>query len=264
MLIDRCRMLAGLILLAALPVAAEDLTIVSQRSRGDGPAVPQTTYMTGARMRMTNPDGKEAIVDYATGAITVIDNKKKDYFVITPADMDAAAAQMKEMRAKMEASMKNMPPALREKMQGAMGGGGAEAVSVERASGGRTIAGYACENWTVTIGTSVRQETCLTRDLQVPVAVFDGLKAMSERMRGVAGPGMAGGMATAWDKFREMKGFPLATTATMKIMGHTETTKTEVTEIRKGPVADSVFQVPAGYKKVESPMAKMGRPGPPK
>lgn len=262
MWLNRCRPFAGLILIAALPCGAEDLTIVSQRTRGDAPPTTQTTYLTSARMRMGNPDGNDSIVDYATGDITVIDNKKKEYFVMTRADMEAMAAQMKDMQAQMQTRMQNMPPEVREKMAGAMGGM-ADAVKVEKGTGGRTVAGYACENWIVSIGNISRQETCVTTQLQFPAAAFDGMKAMAERMRGAGGP-MGGGMTALWDKFKEMKGFPVASTATTTVMGHTETTKTEVTEVKKGAVPDSVFQVPAGYKKVDSPMSKMGRHAPPK
>jgi Domain of unknown function (DUF4412) len=259
---DRSRALAGLILLVALPVGAQDLTIVSRHSRGDHPPTTQTTYLSRDRMRMAAPDGNDSIVDYASGNITVIDNKKKQYFVMTPADMEAAAAKMKEMRAKMRASMEKMSPEIRKKMAGAMGGV-ADAVKVEKGTGGRTVAGYACENWIVTIGSFSRQENCVTTQLQFPPAVYDGMKKMAERMRG-AGGATGDGMSGLWEKFREMKGFPVATTATTNVMGHSETSKTEVTEVKKGPIPDSAFEVPAGYKKVESPMSKMGRHAPPK
>jgi hypothetical protein len=248
--------LAGLILVAALPAGAEDLTIVSQSSHGDSAPTTRTTYMTDSRMRMSSGEGTDTMMDYASGAVTVVNNKKKEYFVITPADMEAMAAKMKEMQAKMQAAMQNMPPALRERMQGSMGAA-AQDVKVEKGSGGRTIAGYPCENWNVTIGSVSHQETCLTTKLQFPVRALEGMKAMARPMQGM---GMGGGMTAMWEKFAEMKGFPLASTDTTTIMGRTQTTKTEVTEIRKGPVPDSLFQIPAGYKKVDAPMSKMGRP----
>jgi hypothetical protein len=40
-------------------------------------------------------------------------------------------------------------------------------------------------------------------------------------------------------------------------MGHTTTSSTEVTDVKKGPVPDSAWAVPASYKKVDSPAAKM-------
>jgi hypothetical protein len=53
-----------------------------------------------------------------------------------------------------------------------------------------------------------------------------------------------------------MKGFPVATTTTMSIMGKNTVTTSEVTEIRREAIPDSVFAVPADYKKIDSPMAK--------
>lgn len=257
MFVKRCSCVSGLILIAALPAAAQDLTIVSQRSREGKPPTTETTYLTSSKMRLETGDGNQTIIDYATGEITTIEPKRKEYWVMTRADMDAMAAQMKAMQAQMQSRMQNMPPEVRERMSGMMGAA-AQAVKVERGTGGRTVAGYACENWIITMGNFSRRETCVTTQLQFPAGFFDGMKAMSERMRAGGGP-MGGGMAALWDKFREMKGFPLASADTVTIMGHPETTKTEVTEVRKGAVPDSVFQIPADYKKVPSPLSKMGQ-----
>jgi Domain of unknown function (DUF4412) len=67
---------------------------------------------------------------------------------------------------------------------------------------------------------------------------------------------MAKGMGQMSDKMKEMKGFPLATTTTVSVMGHSSYTATEVTEIKKGPIPPSAWEIPAGYTKVDSPMAK--------
>jgi hypothetical protein len=67
---------------------------------------------------------------------------------------------------------------------------------------------------------------------------------------------MAKSMGAVWDKFKEMKGIPIYSTNTVKILGKTTTTTTEVTDVKKGPIPASAFAVPAGYKQVESPMAK--------
>ena len=129
---------------------------------------------------MATGDGNDFIADYATGTLTMIDNKKKQYYVITKQDMEAVSAQMQAQMKQMQAQMKNMPPAVPEKMAGAMGGvagGVAQAIDVHRGTGGRTIAGYSCENWVVTMGEMSKQETCLTTQLQLPVA---GLRRAEE------------------------------------------------------------------------------------
>jgi hypothetical protein len=42
-------------------------------------------------------------------------------------------------------------------------------------------------------------------------------------------------------------------------MGITMATSTEATEVKKGPIPASTFEIPAGFKKTESPLQKMGK-----
>jgi hypothetical protein len=70
------------------------------------------------------------------------------------------------------------------------------------------------------------------------------------------GPGMNSASALQ-EKTKELKGFPLASTTTINVLGNTRTISSEVQEIKKGPVAASVFDLPAGYKKVDSPLKSM-------
>jgi hypothetical protein len=249
MFVNRCRTLSCLILLAALPAAAEDLTVVAKQTRADAPPTTETSYFTTSKMKVARGEDNDFIVDYATGTMTRIDNKKREYSVVTRQDMEAMAAQMKSR-------MDAMPPEMREKMAGMMGGM-AQTFNVQKGTGGRTVAGHACENWVMTMGEMMRQEYCVTKDIPFPVAVFDGMKAFTENMAAAMGP-MGKSMAASgvWDKFKEMKGFPVATTTTMSIMGKNTVTTSEVTEIRREAIPDSVFAVPADYKKVDSPMAK--------
>jgi len=243
---------------AVLPAAADDLTIVSKHTKGDGPPTTSTAYFASDKMRMSRTDAEDFIADYATGNMTIVDNKKKEYYTITKQDMEAAAAQMQAQMKQMQAQMQNLPPEVKEKMAGAMGGAMgavAQSVNVQKGTGGRTIAGYACENWIVTIGELSKQETCVTTQIAIPVAAFDAQKSFASGMGAMAGP-MAKSMSGVWDKFKEMKGIPLYSTDTVKILGKTTTSTTEVTEIKRGPIPASAFAVPAGYKQVESPMAK--------
>ena len=233
--------------------AAEDLTIVSKITRGDAPPQTATSYYTSDKMRSSQGD-HEFIAEFATGQFTVIDNKKKEYYVMTKQDFEAMAAQMQAQMKQMDEKMKDMPPAVREKMAGMMGGM-AQSMDVQKGSGGRTIAGYSCENWTVSMGELMKMDQCLTTQLQLPVQTWDAMKSFSTAVAGMSP--MAQNMAPMFDKFKEMKGLPLASTSTIKVMGHTTTSSTEVTDVKKGPVPESAWAVPASYKKVDSPAAKM-------
>ena len=87
---------AAALLGAALPAAADDLTIVSKLTRDGGEPATATSYLSSDHARMVQPDGGEAIIDLKTGQITVIDGRKKEYFVVTRQDMDQMKARMQQ------------------------------------------------------------------------------------------------------------------------------------------------------------------------
>ena len=72
--------------LAALPVLAEDLTIVSKETSGNAPEKTTSQYFTKERMRNNSGD-HDMIFEYGTGKITNIDHKKKEYSEITLAEL---------------------------------------------------------------------------------------------------------------------------------------------------------------------------------
>lgn len=249
------RLLMAWALLAwALPGRAEDLTIVAKETKDGGSAETRTSYIASDHIRMAS-ERADSIIDLTTGTITVIDHNKREYFVMTKQDMDAMAQQAEAAMKQVETQMANLPPAIREKMQ-SLGGQAAAAVSVQKGTGGRTIAGLACENWVVTIGQMSKQDTCVTTQLTFPVAAFDAYKNLTSTMGGMASS-LSKSMGSVWDKFKEMKGYPLYSSTKVTLpLGKGSTTTTEVTEIRKGPIAASTWSTPAGYRQVESPMKK--------
>ena len=239
---------AGLVL-AALPVAgADDLTIVFK----DGKGALQTQYFTANRMRHNMGD-HDSIMDFATGTITSIDNKKKEYSQVTLEQMEAA---MKQASAQMEQAMAKVPPEMREKMEQMMGG--ATGVITVTKGGTKKVAGYDTQQYTITMGENMKHDVWNTTALQFP---FD--PTQFRKMSGFSGP-MAGGpmmksTAKLAEKMKEVQGFTLAETTSVKVMGHGTDTSKEAVEVKKGPIPAETFAFPAGYKKVESPMLKMGQ-----
>jgi hypothetical protein len=58
-----------------------------------------------------------------------------------------------------------------------------------------------------------------------------------------------------------VEGLPLSETTSFSMMGQSMNTTKEATEVKKGPIAASVFEPPAGYKKVDSPLKAQGKQG---
>jgi uncharacterized protein DUF4412 len=256
------RSLAALALAAAASALADDLTIVSKVMKDGRPSGTSVSYLSSDHLRMGQDDGKESIVDFKAGRMITLDNAAKTYYVITRHDLDAMAAKMKEQMnspemKKSQEQMKNLSPEDRERMNAAMGT--MFEFDVQRMGTSRRIAGYTCEDWKITIGVFSKTEECLTRDLQFPAQAWDMYKTFAESMKSMMaamGP-MAANMEKMQEKFKSMKGYPLAATTTVNIMGNTTTTEREVTEIKRGPIPASLWEIPAGYRKVDNPMEKM-------
>ena len=234
---------------AALPVAAEDLTIVFKTDKG----AVQAQYYTSSKARHNMGD-QDSIMDFATGTITTIDNKKKEYSQFTLDQMEAA---MKQAAAQMEQAMAKVPPEMRAQMEKMMGGGMAN-ITITK-GGTKKVAGYDTQQYTVTMGENMTTDMWTTTAIQWP---FD--PAQFRRMTGFSMPGpMMKNAAKMAEKMKEVQGFTLADAVNIKMAGRTMVTSKEATEVKKGPIPAETFAIPAGYKKVDSPMLKMGQMGKP-
>ena len=259
--------LASIVLSTALSAIADDLTIVSKVTHDGGSPQIMTNYISSDHVRMSQPDGNEAIFDLKGGQMIMMDGKKKTYYVVTRKDMDAMAAMMQERLnspevKKAQEQMKNLPPDAQKTMESAMAG--MFAVDVKKTGTSRTIAGYKCENWNVTIGQFSKSEECFTNDLKFPVQAWDMYRSYADSMKsmmGALGP-MARSMTTRQEQLKKLKGFPLAKTTTTSVMGRRSVSTSEVTSIKQGSIPASAWEIPADYAKVDNPMMKaMARRG---
>ncbi len=260
------RSFAALVFAAVVPAAAQDLTIISKVTIDGRPAEPRSSYLSRDHVRMSQGDGKESILDFQTAHMTILDSKTRTYYVITKQDMDAMTARVKEQlnspeMKRAQEQMKSLSAEDRKKMD-AMSA--MFTLDVQKTGTTRRIAGYTCENWKITFGEMSKTEECLTNELQFPVQAWDMYKTYAESMKSLMaamGP-MAKNMAAMQEKFKGMRGIPLATTTAINVMGHSTTTVSEVTEVRRGPIPASAWEIPAGYTKVDNPMLKArGRSG---
>jgi len=135
-------------------------------------------------------------------------------------------------------------------------------VIVKKMGTTRKVAGYNCDNWTITLGQFSKTEQCVTTELPVPAQSWDAYRGFAEGMRGMMasmGP-MAKGMAEIAEKMKEMRGYPLASATSASFMGRSSSSSSEVVEVKKGPIPASAWEVPAGYRKVDNPMLKAMAP----
>jgi hypothetical protein len=222
----------------AMPVLAqaEDLTLVSTVTAGKGGPMTTTHYLSATKVRTGNGE-TDTVMDFASGKLVMINNKKKEYSETTLEEIRATMAQL-------EASMAGNP--VMEKMMGKVG-----EVTVQKGTAPRKIAGYDTEHYILTLGDNFKEEIWAAPALTPPVQYFDARNAMYAAM----GP-MGKRFQKMGDEMRKIKGFPLATATSIKMMMMKQDSTSEVTEVRKGPIPASAFEVPAGFKKVETPFQK--------
>ena len=234
-------MLVVAALVASLSPAAgaEDLTIVSTVTTPRGTTRTQTQYLSASRMRVSG-DERDTIVDLVSGKITILDNRRKEYSATTLDELRAFTDQI------------DSAVAGRSNVDGTVGA--TASVTVEKGTGGKKVAGYDTDHYILTMGELMRMEVFVTTALEPPARYFDARKVLYASR----GP-VARRFDRLYDEMKRIKGFPLATNLDDRMRVSRRQVSTEATEVRKGPIPDSVFVTPSDYKKIESPFGG-GRP----
>ena len=231
--------------------ASDDLTIVSSHTDNGKPGPTTTSYMASDHVRMASGDGQESLVDLKTGVMTMLDGKKKTYYTITKQDLE-------QLKVKMQERMNDPEMKKGMEMMGKMSEGMAGSIDVKKTGETRTVAGFRCDEWVITMNTFTTMKECVTSELQYPAHAFEAYKdyseSMAKMMSGFAPMAKSG--AELAEKMKAMKGYPVATSMKMDVMGQKTTSETEVTEVRKGSIPASAWEIPAGYTKIENPMLK--------
>lgn len=226
--------------------STDDLTIVF-KSMGARAERTTTHYYTADRARMDQGE-VEIIVEFATGKVVHILNRKKLFYETTLEKIEEA---MTSTSAEMEKAMAGIPEGLRAKMIGDAAG------EITLAKGGRrTIAGATCQEFFVALGEKTHIEICAATDLTPP---FDS-RHFKDLPLATAPMGRGNsGISKLVRKLREIDGLILASSASLRLFGRKMDNSSEATEIKRGPLDPSLFDVPAGYTKVDSPFARTAR-----
>ncbi|MEP6767293.1 MAG: DUF4412 domain-containing protein [Acidobacteriota bacterium] len=220
--------------LIALSVSAQDLTVQSKFTMGNTDS-PMTQYITSEYGRSSSAQA-DSIVHFPTGRMTMIDHKKKQYWEATVEDMTAYWE-------KLTRDMRGTPL---EAMFGTR-----DDPKLEKLPGKQKFAGYDCERWSLSIGDVLEMDLWAAPGLQPPHRYYDSRKLAAASM----GP-MGQLFQKVYEELRNVKGFPLSTAIIIRTpMSRTQTLE-EATEVKKGAIPASTFQVPDGYKKVKSPFVK--------
>ncbi len=219
----------------ALP--AQDLTIhettTGSGMMGQPPRKSEATvYMSRNAMKRVESDGAESIIRFDDGRIITINRRDKTYSEMTAADlqkmMDDAAASMNVNKEQME---------MMRKMMGQV----SDSVSVTKEGSCEKIAGYDTMKYHVT--GMMDMELCAAPDLKMPAVYYDFMK-----LRAPANPLFD--MRKVFDEFKKIDGMTLKSVMTVRMMNQEMKTTTLGDSVQKTAIDASIFDPPAGFKKV--------------
>ncbi len=200
-----------------------------------------THTFTAAMARFDQGD-RATIVDFATGRVVNLHMKKRQYSETTFGEIERA---MSSMSSQMEKALAGIPEGLRNQMMG----DASREVTITRGET-RTIAGVECRNYIVTLGETMRMETCAATAIRPP---FDPVNFRNLALAtSPIGPATSG-INRMVEKMRAIEGISIASSNSLSTLGKTVENSMEATEIRRGPIDPSTFDIPQGFRKVDSP-----------
>ena len=219
------------IAMAASSLLAGDLSL-TLASKGKGQEGEQVQLWSSKFMRTNHPGSqRDSLVDFVQGISYTIDHKKKVIQKISWDDLEAALEGM-------AATLKDLPPFALKMM-----GGGDATVTVEE-QGSETLLGRKCRMWKVTMG-SIVMESSNDPTLKPPTPAIAYKRFLKlQNAIGQMGP-KAGSMLKLGEELAKVQGIALKTKSTLPLVGEVSTV---ATAIKEGPIPESAFALPEGYK----------------
>jgi hypothetical protein len=257
----------AVVALTGASLLAADGVVITQRMTTGGVTDTNTVQIIKDKMRVdvsSAGQSKQVIVFDATrGAISIISPERRTYMELTKEQIDQMAGMMRGMMAQAEAAMANMTPAQRAQMQGMMGGRGAAAgPKVEfRKTGTDRVGQWTCDKYEGTRNGQKVVEHCTVApsalgltaaDTAVMQQLADMAKSMTSMVSEATGLLDIGRM--------DEQGFAGLPVKTVTTEGGREVIS-ELASVARQSIADSLFDVPAGFQKQDIMGGMMGGRG---
>ena len=226
----------------------------------------QTIYINQDRLRMeeTGSDEFQTVIFRGDkNAFWVIDNNKKSYFEVTPDDIVKLKSQMENMRKMMMEQMKNMPEEQRKMMESMMPSS-MPAQNQQKTLYTKKTEGVKVGKWTTTqyegskngkksseLWTADWSQIGFSRDeFSVMAKMADFFSALSQDASDFMKVG-----SLEWEKEMGISGMPVRWVDYLEGGGSSEG---HVQDISRKDLESSLFDLPAGFSKDQSPWEKEG------
>jgi hypothetical protein len=205
----------------------EQTTRTTTDGETPGPAVRTRVYSLGRRMRL-----ESAETPAGTALVLLLDEGQA--FRLDPARKTVTLLDADRLRAQSQLDLAVAGEALGAADEGT--------VRTTPLAATRTVAGHSCRGYRIT-GPQSRLDLYLA-DLGPGLGV-DTFASFLEWS------GASQSLGPLLDALRRLPGFPLETNVRATMAGRAVATTTTVTRITVGPLAPSLFEIPAGYRVLE-------------
>jgi hypothetical protein len=210
-------------------------------------------YHSARRMLIKRDNGKDILVDYVDFATYEIDHRKK---AIGKTTLDDKLKAMNLMAARLGDGSGGGGGMVGWALNGLLGELGDDDNATVRSAGAERVAGRNCEKWEIALGRfSYRASADPSLVLPAPPDALE----RSRKLRGgalLANPKLARAFGKLFDAANGIKGVQLKTEAVVPLGPITMRNYREATEVELGPIPESVFDLPKGYR-VEDAGKKM-------
>ncbi len=257
--------------LAGAPAYAADGILIAQKVTNGDKTTTTETQIEKTRMRteVTGPNGRRNIMVFDGGAqvMRMIDEEKKEYSELTKADVDRLQAQMQGAMAQLQQQMANLPPEQRARMEAMMQGAGrgiagmaaAQRPEYRKTGGTDRVGRWTCEKYEGMRNGAKASEMCTVDPSAAgfTAADFEITKQFGEFFSKMMPQGMDRLFSVGTAGPTGFSGFPVRSIS-FDNNGKVTTTM-ELTDVSRQNFPDSLFAVPAGFKKRDFPGAGRGR-----
>jgi hypothetical protein len=244
------------LLLTATPSSAQGVVMVMRQTAG-----PQTTNIETQMDRnhvraevQANGETTAFVFDAQADVIRMIIPSRKSYVEMSRAEMQQMQQQIAGALAKMEAQLKNMPPEQRKMIEDVLKGRGAMPAGARpaaprttfKAAGTDTVGRWPCTKYDGYIGAAKVTEVCAAQPSAIGLndADFEPLERLADFVKTML-PGAADQfVVNATVAEQGFAGVPIRRVTFHD--GKPEMTS-ELTELRREAIPESVWAVPAGF-----------------
>ena len=218
---------------AATTAHAADLNVVSKVSGTRGGGLVSTQSVSDGKIRLSENDF-DSIFNVVSGRVLILDGKAQTYYETSLAEIGARREAVEAMRRSPASARPAAPPS--------------GPVTVRKGTVPKTIAGYECDQYTLTLGDAVKFEVWAARNLEAPARYVEA----EQLLLATRDPAWRR-FDAIFDEMKKIKGFPIVESRWDKLAGAPNRYRREATQVKAAPLPASTFEAPAGYRRKDSP-----------